>query len=265
LAEDIFHRDLEELNSVREAYLTQLARTREMESRMEDMQQQLDRTKSVLLNPQSGDLLLLQYMACRLHLLRELTSGDYDDFFSARAQYSTWCTAQQQLYKETALKSLEGLQKEVELIRSSQEDALLQSKSFLKAITATIASDASPDRSRLSASMACASPHAIVFNVKHVDSFTSIEESGNRILDRMEMEEEKIGVGTGRGLAPQPFCTPAALSQIGERPTKPKDASNEVEKEAAESESEASEKGEYDGANNPPVDANDVAEILGVD
>lgn len=115
--------------------MTQLAQTRELESKMEDLQQQIDRTKCILNNYDSGDLLLLNYMASRLFLLRELTSRDYDDFFTARAQYSTWCKEQQQLYLQITENSLNNQKIYLNIAKTAQNTGFEQTKRFLSDIT----------------------------------------------------------------------------------------------------------------------------------
>lgn len=137
LAEDIYHRELEELDHIRSEYLTQLAQTREYESKMDDLQQQIDRAKLILHNnpDDSGDLLLLNYMASRLYLLKELTSRDYDDFFTARAQYSSWCNEQQQLYLQLGKESLFYQKKYLKISKLIQKLSFEQTKRFLYQIT----------------------------------------------------------------------------------------------------------------------------------
>jgi hypothetical protein len=133
LAEDIYHRELEELDHIRSEYLTKLAQTREYESKMDDLQQQIDRTKLILHNNSndSGDLLLLNYLASRLYLLKELTSRDYDDFFTARAQYSSWCNEQQQLYLQLGKESLFHQKKILKISKLIQKLSFEQTKRFL--------------------------------------------------------------------------------------------------------------------------------------
>jgi hypothetical protein len=102
---------------------------------MDDIQQQIDRTKLILNNSDSGDLLLLTYMASRLHLLRELTSRDYDDFFTARAQYSSWCQEQQHLYLQLAQESLQNQEKLSQISKLIRNLCFEQTKDFLLQVT----------------------------------------------------------------------------------------------------------------------------------
>mmetsp|Transcript_20112 Transcript_20112/g.28913 ORF Transcript_20112/g.28913 Transcript_20112/m.28913 type:complete len:583 (+) Transcript_20112:66-1814(+) len=202
LAEDVFKREKEDLESARSKFLTQLARTREAESRMEDLQQQLDRTRCMLENPDSGDLLLLNYMASRLHLLRELTSRNYDDFFSARAQYSAWCRGLQNMYKEHATRCLEEIKATRQSSRAMQEESLLKCRTFLREITscdigAGITSDSAGGRGstrgprtkrRLSLSQTLPTVHSGFYAPTSL-SFDELWERGDEIISAKQAEK----------------------------------------------------------------------------
>lgn len=198
LAEDMFNREHEELNILRTQYLTQLASTREKESKMEDLQQQLDRTKCVMMHPNSGDLMLLHHTAARLHLLRELTSRTFDDFFSARAQYSSWCRAQQNAYKSQAKKTLSEIKVKSEKNRAAQEEAIVRCRQFLKDVTTPDAiSDIStqvkmtPSRRRLSLSQTLPSPQK-GFSVPLDKSFEEFKDQAEEVLMRATHRNEQI-------------------------------------------------------------------------
>ena len=182
----MFHREQEELSILRAQYLTQLAHTRELESRTDDLQQQLDRTRCIMTNTSSGDLMLLQHTAGRLHLLRELTSRTFDDFFSARAQYSSWCRAQQNAYKAQAKRSLAEIKVKSEVARAAQEDALLKCRQFLKDITVPPTADATAAsttrRRRLSLSRAPPPSPQVSFSAPLAMSFQEQQERAAAVL-----------------------------------------------------------------------------------
>jgi hypothetical protein len=200
LAEDMFFREQEELAMLRAQYLTQLANTREKESRMEDLQQQLDRTKCVMMHPNSGDLMLLHHTAARLYLLRELTARTFDDFFSARAQYSTWCRAQQNAYKSQAKKTLSEIKVKAEKNRAAQEEAVVRCRQFLNDVTISDPSTTSdlsaqvkkaPSRRRLSLSQTLSSPDK-GFSVPLDSSFADFEQQAGEVLRRATRRNEQL-------------------------------------------------------------------------
>jgi hypothetical protein len=182
LAEDIYHRELEELDNIRSQYLTQLAQTRELESRMEDLQQQIDRTKCILNNADSGDLLLLNYMASRLYLIRELTSRDYDDFFLARAQYSTWCLEQQKYYIQIARNSLGNQKALLNISKTAQNACHEQAREFLGDIT-------SPSLVTSSSIETQSSSSDIKFIVETKVTFDSLIEEGKNLVSNSSLAE----------------------------------------------------------------------------
>jgi hypothetical protein len=174
---------LEELDHHRSEYLTQLAHTRELESKMDDIQQQIDRTKLILHNSDSGDLLLLTYMAARLYLLRELTSRDYDDFFTARAQYSSWCQEQQQLYLHLVQESLQSQDKLSTISKLIQNLCFEQTKDFLLSLTEQKMNPPTPLSLSSSAnSNTQSSEMTIQFKITPKLSFEQLAEGGEKII-----------------------------------------------------------------------------------
>ena len=142
---------------------------------MEDLQQQIDRTKCILNNYDSGDLLLLNYMASRLYLLRELTSRDYDDFFTARAQYSSWCKEQQQLYIQITENSLNNQKVYLDIAKIAQNTTFEQTKQFLTDITRP--SDAYGTQDEIN-------KLNIQFKVHQKLSFDDLSHDGEKVIDK---------------------------------------------------------------------------------
>ncbi len=133
----MYSRELEDLDITREQFLTQLAATRELQSKQDDIQQQLDRTRNLLANQSSGDLLLLSYLGSRLQLLRELTTGD--DFFNARAKYASWCLQQHSQLMENAKKHLTATKLALEVNHALRDECFHQCRAFLKDVIADVA------------------------------------------------------------------------------------------------------------------------------
>jgi hypothetical protein len=226
LAEDIYHRELEELDHIRSEYLTQLAQTREVESKMDDLQQQIDRTKLILRNSSttdthsvvdSGDLLLLNYMASRLYLLKELTSRDYDDFFTARAQYSSWCNDQQQLYLTLGKESLFHQQKYLKISKLIHNLAFEQSKRFLFQITQPSDSHSEHPLPPLLSTQLPTSSYAaaseemkkvIHFKVRTKLSFDQLAEEGKLVMAQCSNHH----LASHSASSPSPLTHPVAIS-----------------------------------------------------
>lgn len=78
----------------------------------------------------SGDLILLNFLATRLQLLREFTAGD--DFFNGRAHYSSWCLHQHALIIEKAKSFLAASKLAFETNQAIREESLHFSRTFLK-------------------------------------------------------------------------------------------------------------------------------------
>lgn len=131
LSEDLFHRESEDLEVQRHQYLAQLVRTREVESKMQNLKQKLDRTENILNNPHSADLLRLNYMASKLFLLRDITSKNYEDYFSARGNYATWSLDHQARYTATVNQALEHARLAVDKCRTQHETTLLKCKQLM--------------------------------------------------------------------------------------------------------------------------------------
>lgn len=125
LSEDLFHREAEDLDVQRSQYLAQLVQTREVEAALQSVKHKLDRTENILNNPLSADLLRLNYMASKLFLLRDITSKNYEDYFSARGHYSAWNSDHQAKYMVTTNQALDKARMAAENCRSQHEESLL--------------------------------------------------------------------------------------------------------------------------------------------
>ena len=98
---------------------------------MQNLKQKLDRTENILNNPQSADLLRLNYMASKLFLLRDITSKNYEDYFSARGNYATWSLDHQTRYTATTNKALEHARKAMESCRTQHEETVLKCQQLM--------------------------------------------------------------------------------------------------------------------------------------
>lgn len=131
LSEDLFHRESEDLEFHRKQYLLQLVQTREVESKMQNLKQKLDRTRNILNNPQSADLLRLNFMSSKLFLLRDITSKNYEDYFTARGNYTTWSLEHQSRYTATTNQALDKARMSMENLRHQNEAAVLRCRQLM--------------------------------------------------------------------------------------------------------------------------------------
>jgi hypothetical protein len=92
---------------------------------MQNLKQKLDRTDNILHHnsrrSRSADLLRLNYMASKLFFLRDITSKNYEDYFSARGNYATWSLDHQSRYSSITNQALDEARVAAETCRSQHE------------------------------------------------------------------------------------------------------------------------------------------------
>mmetsp|Transcript_8333 Transcript_8333/g.14121 ORF Transcript_8333/g.14121 Transcript_8333/m.14121 type:complete len:573 (+) Transcript_8333:40-1758(+) len=131
LSEDLFHRESEDLDFHRKQYLQQLVLTREAESKLQNVKQKLDRTRNLLNHPRSADLLRLNYLASKLFLLRDITSKNYEDYFTARGNYTTWSLEHQSRYTTATNQALDQARVAVETLHQQHQESILNCRQLM--------------------------------------------------------------------------------------------------------------------------------------
>ena len=131
LSDDLFHRESEDLEIQRNMYLTQLVQTREIEGKIHTLKQTLDRCEYILNNADSADLIRLNYLACKLHLLRDITAKNYEDFFAARGNYASWGLQHLSNFTAITTKALDKARISRENCRSRHEETILSCQKLI--------------------------------------------------------------------------------------------------------------------------------------
>ena len=108
VAELICAQELEDLNTLRASFLDQLVATRILQTHCDDAREKLDRTHLIRDDSFSSDFIMLDFLASRLFVLRNIVSQFSDPVHSIDgSSYLSWCHKKRSLCAEKVARGLD--------------------------------------------------------------------------------------------------------------------------------------------------------------